>query len=92
MLAWPWLRKRIEPIDCLNEELHRQSHAVQTFQDANAAIRKYSRMNGQSLDQLLPEPTLFDLYTPSDGQKNHEIAFIILGMAAARLVAYKFAK
>lgn len=91
-----WSRKRTERLDWINEELHRQGHAVQTFRDVDTAIREYSQIFGEAksktLDPLGPEPQLSDFYTPSDDQKNREIAFVILGMAATGLVAYKLAK
>ena len=39
-----------------------------------------------------PEPQLTDFYMPSGDQKDSEIAFVVLGMAATGLVAYKLAK
>ena len=46
---------------------------------------------GLCLDSLGSEPQLSDFYTPSIGQKNREIAFVVAGMAATGLVAYKLA-
>lgn len=90
-----WSRKRTERLDWINEELRRQGHSVQTFRDVDAAIREYSQFAGNSsktLDPLGPEPQLSDFYMLSDDQKDREIAFVILGMAATGLVAYKLAK
>ena len=91
-----WSRKRTERIDWINEELRRQNHAVQTFHDVDAAIREYSQVFGEAksktLDPLGPEPQLSDFYTPSNDQKDREIVFVVLGMAATGLVAYKLAK
>ena len=84
-----WSRLRSERLDWINEELRRQTHAVQTFQDVDAAIREYSQVTGHDLEPLGPEPQLSDFYTPSNDQKNREIAFVVLGMAATGLVAYK---
>ena len=39
---------------------------------------------------LPPEPKLIDFYTPSPGQQNREIAFVVLGMAVTGFIAYKF--
>ena len=39
-----------------------------------------------------PEPQLTDFYTPSNDQKDREIAFIVLGVAATGLEAYKISK
>jgi len=91
-----WSRKRTEHLDWINEELRRQNHAVQTFRNVDAAIREYSQVFGEAkskmLDSLGPEPQLSDFYMPSDEQKDREIAFVILGMAATGFVAYKLAK
>jgi hypothetical protein len=87
-----WSRKRTEHLDWINEELRRRGHAVQTFRNVDAAIRLYSKVTGKTLtrDALLgPEPQLSDFYAPSDGQKDREIAFVVLGMAATGVVAYK---
>ena len=83
-----WSRQRAECLDWINEELHRQNHAVQTFRDVDAAIREYANVTGKNLGPLEPEPQLSDFYTPSDDQKDREIAFVVLGMAATGLVAY----
>ena len=56
------------------------------------AIREYARATGHNLDSLGPEPQISDFYTPSGDQKNREIAFVVVGMAATGLVAYKLAK
>ena len=91
-----WSRKRTEHLDWINEELRRQNHAVQTFRSVDAAIREYSQVFGEAkgkmLNSLGPEPQLSDFYMPSDEQKDREIAFVILGMAATGFVAYKLAK
>ena len=87
-----WSKARTERLDWINEELRRQGHAVQTFNDVDAAIREYALITGNQLDPLRAEPKLSDFYMPSDEQKDRKITFIILGMAATGLVAYKLAK
>ena len=87
-----WSRKRTERLDFINEELRRQGHAVKTFRDADAAMQEYVQVTGHNLDPLGSEPQLADFYHPSDGQKDREIAFVILGMATTGFVAYKLAK
>lgn len=86
-----WSKKRTERLDWISEDLRRQGHAVQTFRDVDAAIREYARATGKNLDPLEPEPQLSDFYHPSDDQKDREIAFVILGMAATGLVCYEVA-
>ena len=50
-------------------------------------MREYSRVTGTKLDPLGPEPKL-----SGSGQRDREIAFVVLGIAATGLVAYKLAK
>ena len=76
-----WSQKR-------TEELRRQGHAVQTFRDVDAAMSEYAQVTGKQLDPMGPEPVISDFYTPSDDQKDREIAFVLLGMTATGLVAY----
>lgn len=83
-----WSRKRTERLDWVNEELRRQGHAIRTFQDVDAAIHEYNQVTGKNIT-LEHEPTLSDFYVPSDDQKDREIAFVILGMGATALIAYK---
>ena len=91
-----WSKQRTERLDWINEELRRQGHAVQTFHDVDMAIHKYARVTGHNLDNTFgimgPEPQITDFYTPSGDQKNREIAFTVVGMAATCLVAYKLAE
>ena len=82
-----WSRKRTERLDWISEDLHRHGHAVQTFRDVDDAMREYSRVTGKKI--LGPEPKLSDFYVPSSGQRDREIAFVVLGMAATGIIAYK---
>ena len=84
-----WSRRRTERLDWINEELRHQGHAVQTFRDVDVAIREYSQVTGKMLNPLGSEPQLSDFYVPSDDQKDREITFIVLGVAATGLVAYE---
>ena len=85
-----WARKRQERLDWINEELRRQGHAVQTFQNVDAAIQEYNMVMGDKnrIEPLGSEPTLSDFYTPSQDQMNREIAFVIAGMGTTAVVAY----
>ena len=62
-----WSRRRTERHDWINEEL--PDLPVQTFRDADAAIRLYAQVTGKTLDPLGPEHKLFDFYTPSVDQE-----------------------
>lgn len=87
-----WSRRRTERLDWINEELRHQGHAVQTFRDVDVAIREYSQVTGKMLNPLGSEPQLSDFYVPSDDQKDREITFVVLGVAATGLVAYEISK
>ena len=87
-----WSRKRTERLDFINEELRRHGHAVKTFRVVDAAMQEYARVTGHNLGPLGPDPQLADFYHPSGGQKDREIAFVILGMGATGFVAYQLAK
>ena len=87
-----WSRKWTERLEWISEDLRRQGHAVQTFRDVDDAMREYSRVTGTKLELLGPEPKLSDFYVPSSGQRDREIAFFVLGIAATDLVALKLAK
>ena len=45
-----WSRKQTECLDWISEDLRHQGHAVQTFRDADDAMREYSRVTGTKLD------------------------------------------
>ena len=76
-----WSRKRTERLDWISEDLRRQGQADQTFRDVNDAMREYSRVAGTKLEPLESEPKLSVFYVPSNGQRDREIAFVVLGMA-----------
>ena len=45
-----WSRKRTERLGFINEELRRQGHAVQTFQDVDAAMQEYAQVPPHNVD------------------------------------------
>ena len=83
-----WSNRRTERLDWINKKLREQNQAVQDFQSAEAAWREYTRVTGEILDPLEPEPQLSDFYTPSSAQKDREISFVIGGMVVTGLVTY----
>lgn len=83
-----WSKQRTERLDWINAELRRQNHAISTFRNVDNAVREYAQATGHVLDPLGPEPQLSDFYTPSPAQKNRELVFIAIGMAATGLAAY----
>ena len=62
------MKKRKQRLDFINEELQKEHHAVQTFDDVDQAMKQYFYITAKQLDPLPPEPKLNDYYTPSSGQ------------------------
>ena len=87
-----WSERRTERLDWINKKLREQHQAVQDFHDTDAAWREYTRITGEILDPLEPEPQLSDFYTPSSAQKDREISFVIGGMVVTGLVTYYIAR
>ena len=85
-----WNKKRMQRLDFINDQIKKEHHAAQTFDDVDQAMKQYYYITGKSLDTLPPEPKLNDFYTPSSDQQNREITFVVLGMTVAGFIAYKF--
>ena len=84
-----WNKKRTERLDYINEEIKKEHHAAETFDDVDQAMKHYYYITGKDLQALPPKPTLSDFYTPSEDQKNREIAFVVGGMVVTGFVAWK---
>ena len=56
------------------------------------AMKQYYYVTGKQLAAAAPKPKFSDFYTPSEDQKNREIAFVVGGMALTGLVAWKLNK
>ena len=89
-----WSNRRTQRLDKINEELQDENRAVQDFHTVSTDWKNYSihNENHPLLADLGPKPQLSDFYTPSSAQKDREIVFIVLGMAATGLVTYYIAK
>ena len=83
-----WSKARTERLDWINEARRRQDHAVQTFHEADDAL---DFVTAGRTPPWGPEPQLSDYYTPSGAQKTRELAFVVAGIAATGIVAYKLA-
>ena len=81
-----WSRKPTERLDWIAEDLRRQGHALKTFRDVVEVMRLYAEVTRKkvSFDDLGPESQLSDFYIPSDGQKECQIALVLIGMAATK--------
>ena len=84
-----WSQKRMQILDFINEQMQKEHHAEQTFDDVDQAMKQYYYITGKQLDSLPPEPKLSDYYAPSADQQNRELLFIVAGMAATGVLAYK---
>jgi len=86
-----WNRRQTERLNWVNEQLRRKSVAEQNFRDIDAAFDEYARVTGKTLPPD-PYPQLSDFYTPSDDQKERELIFVALGMAAIGFASYEIYK
>ena len=84
-----WSQKRTQRLDFINEEIQKEHHAEQTFDNVDQAMKQYYCITGKQLDPLPPEPKLSDYYAPSADQQIRELLFIVAGMAATGFLAYK---
>ena len=57
-------KKRTERLDFINEEIQKEHHAAQTFDDVDQAMKQYFYITGKPLPEEV-EPKLSDFYTPS---------------------------
>ena len=89
-----WNKKRTARLDFINEQLQKEHHAEQTFNDVDQAMKQYfyitSKHLSSNLTTPLPEPKLSDFYTPSPDQQNREVMFVVLGMLVTGFIAYEF--
>lgn len=86
-----WANKRTQRLDFIQNELRRQGHAVQSFQDVDEAMQEYAAVMPEAskrLHLLGPEPQLTDFYKPSGDQQARELGFIVLALGAAGLTGY----
>ena len=85
-----WNQARLERIDYINEQLKKQGHAERNFQDVNDAMRQYYDLTGVRLDDLPPEPNLYNYLDDSQEEsiKNGELALLGLGMLGIGTLAY----
>ena len=79
----------MKTLDFINEQMQKEHHAEQTFDDVDQAMKQYYYITGKQLDPLLTEPKLGDNYAPSPDQQNRELLFIVAGMATAGFLAYE---
>ena len=60
------------------------------FNDLDRAAQQYYLLTSEKLPPIEKEPELSDFYHPSEGQKNAEIAFIIIAMGGVTYIIWKF--
>jgi len=88
--------KRRLRLDYLNQQLRAEQHSMQVFEDVDAAAREYWLVTGGDESKLkaVPEdgkePELSDYYSPSEAQKQYELAFMVGGIALTGWAAFRF--
>ena len=87
-----WQKERTQRLDFIHKKLRQQQHAVNTFQDVDTAMQEYYKVTGEQLPPFPNKPQLSDYYSPSEGQKDRELVFIVAAMAVSGFIAYKIAK
>ena len=87
-----WNQERVRRIDYINEQLKKQGHAERTFQDVDDAMRRYYDLTGIRLDDLPPEPRLYDYLDEDQTEKiqNGELALVGLGMVGIGAIIYNY--
>ena len=87
-----WNEKRVNRLDFINEQMKKENYSLKEFDDVDQAMKQYYYVTGKQLPDLAQKPELSDFYTPSEHQKNRELIFIVLGMSATGLIAWKLNK
>lgn len=83
-------------LDYLSQQLQAKQHTAQVFEDVDAAMQEYWLVTGGDESKLkaVPEdgkePELSDYYSPSETQKQYELAFMVGGLALTGWVAFRF--
>ena len=94
-----WNEARLQRIDYINQKLKDQGHAEQTFKNADEAMRQLYLLTGERLDDLPPEPHLYDMgpdgpvYLDEDQKaalEKGELAIISVGMIGTGLLVWHF--
>ncbi|CAC5390209.1 unnamed protein product [Mytilus coruscus] len=85
-----WNKRRIQKrLDFINEQLQKEHHAVQTFEDVDQAMKQYYYITSKQLTPLSPKPKLSDFLYTIRRSKNREIAFVVGGMVLTGFVVWK---
>ena len=83
-----WYIKRQKRLDFINKRLAQEKHSEQVFNDLDRAAEEYYRLTSEKLPSIGKEPELSDFYHPSEGQKNAEVAFIILTIGGVSYIIW----
>ena len=57
-----WSQKRMQRLDFIDEQMQKEHHAEQTFDDVDQAVKQYHYITCKQLDPLPREPKLSDYY------------------------------
>jgi len=87
-----WNQSRLQRIDYINEQLKKQGHAENTFQNVDNAMRQYYNLTGIILDELPPEPQLRDYLDEdqTDSIEKIEIGVALMGTLGVGFLVYNY--
>ncbi|CAC5355457.1 unnamed protein product [Mytilus coruscus] len=72
------IKRRIQRLDFINEQLQKEHHAEHTFEDVDQAMKQYYYITSKQLTPLSPKPKLSDFYTPSEDQKIEKLHLLLV--------------
>jgi len=75
-----WSEARLQYIDYINQQRIKAKQTNMDFSSVDYALREYDSF-------LTKKPVLSDYYTPSDGQKQSEFLFVIIGLMASSFIS-----
>ena len=66
----------MQKLDFNNEEMQKEHHGVQTFDDVDQAMKQYYYITDKSLDPLPPELKLNDFHAPYPTSKTEKLCLL----------------
>ena len=83
-----WSEDRMKQLDFINKSLRGKNEARLCINNIDEATLEFPKQ----IKPLSHEPQLSDFYHPSEGQKNCELLFFLVGTGLATYAIYKYLK
>ena len=83
-----WSEDRMKQLDFINKSLRGKNEARLCIDNIDEATLQFPKQ----IKPLSHEPQLSDFYHPSEGQKNCELLFFLVGTGLATYAIYKYLK